>query len=450
MANILGDYPFVRVYIDDITIVSRNMKEHLAHIELVLSRLRLANLKLNPEKCTWFSEEIKILGHVVNENGIFMDPEKIEAIKTRPAPVTVKQLQSFLGLTNYYRRFVRGYSTIAAPLHAMISKSNKWAWSAESQQAFELLKEALISYPILRLPDFERPFILHTDASHIALGAILAQIDADGREYVTQYASKLLKNEERNYGISELECLAIIWAIHLFRVYLYSQKFTIFTDNNALKWLITLNDPSARLSRWSILLQHFEFEVKHRKGVEHCNVDALSRPVHINVLINRDQTTEHSSKLFDPYEDSALLHYLETRKHIPGLSKKQTRRIEKSFLFYHLKNDKIMCRKSIEDDFTIEIPRPEMRAEIIKKEHELSHFKPQHIYDNLINKMYFWKNMMRDITEICGVCEVCLKYDKQKLVNAPANALHIDSIFDRWGIDIVGGLPETKEGYRSI
>ena len=249
-----------------------------------------------------------------------MDPEKISAIKSRLPPNSIKSLQAWLGLTNYYRKFVLNYAKIAAPLHQLTSKSTKWNWTPECQEAFEKLKEALVAYPILRSPDYSKKFVLHTDASHLALGAILAQEDDQGKEYVCYYASKLLKDSERRYGISELECLAIIWSVNAFRVYLYNNHFTIVTDHIALKWLMSLNDPSARLSRWSILLQQFSFDIKHRKGIEHSNADALSRPVLLNAIIARNnlEQDDHTTKLLDPYEDDCLLHFLKYRKHVPG------------------------------------------------------------------------------------------------------------------------------------
>ena len=279
MQNILGDLPFIRVYIDDITIASKNEFEHLEHIKILLNRLNEHNLKINPDKCNWFATEIKLLGHIVDQNGIRMDMAKIEAIVDRKAPFNVKNLQSFLGATNYYRKFIQNYSNITAPLHKLTSAQNKWQWSKECQEAFVTLKQKLVEYPILRAPDFTRPFIVHTDASHLALGATLAQIDDSGKEYACYFASKLLKDSERVYGIAELECLAIVWALNTFRVYFYTERFTIYTDNAALKWLLTLNNPSGRLTRWSIMLSQFNFEIKHRPGKSHSNADALSRPV---------------------------------------------------------------------------------------------------------------------------------------------------------------------------
>ena len=149
MQNILSDLPFIRVYIDDITIASKDENEHLEHINILLNRLNELNLKINPDKCNWFATEIKLLGHIVDQNGIRMDVDKIEAIKNRKEPTNLKQLQSFLGLTNYYRKFVLNYSRITAPLHKLTSQQSKWEWTKECKIAFDLLKQKLIEYPIL-------------------------------------------------------------------------------------------------------------------------------------------------------------------------------------------------------------------------------------------------------------------------------------------------------------
>ena len=201
----------------------------------------------------------------------------------------------------------------------------------EYDSAFNLLKEILCSYPILRNPDFSRPFILYTDASHIALGAVLSQIDDHGQEYVVAYASKLLKEAERNYNIAELECLAVVWAINHFRVYLYSSKFTVYTDNIALKWLLTLKSPSSRLTRWSIALSTFRFDIKHRPVKSNGNADALSRPVlHASDENDEQQLSKDlTNQTRDPYNDLVLLQYLQNHFHIPGTSKNKRKRAKK-------------------------------------------------------------------------------------------------------------------------
>ena len=219
MQKLFGNVDFVKVYIDDIIIFSTSLEKHLQHIQAVLQILAKANLKLNPQKCQWVSSKIKILGHVVSKDKIEMDDDKITSISERKAPKTVKQVQEFLGLTGYYRSFIKNYSNIAAPLLSLLLANNKFIWTNECEQAFDKLKLALISKPILRQPDFNLDFILYTDASILGLGAILAQKDSDGKEYVCYYASRTLKPLEKHYGITEIECLAVLWAVNKFYVF---------------------------------------------------------------------------------------------------------------------------------------------------------------------------------------------------------------------------------------
>ena len=181
MFHILGHLKFVEIYLDDITIHSPDFSTHMEHIRLVLKELKKANFRINSGKCTWVAREIKILGHIVSKKSVAMDPAKIEAVKNRAVPINLKQVQSYLGLCNYYRRFIENFSKMAAPLFRLLQKDKKFDWDKDCQQSFDLLKEKLTSYPILRHPDMKRPFMLHTDSSGYALGVILAQQDDDGK-----------------------------------------------------------------------------------------------------------------------------------------------------------------------------------------------------------------------------------------------------------------------------
>jgi hypothetical protein len=193
----------------------------------------------------------------------------------------------------------------------------------------------LMAHPILRLPDVNRPFTLFTDASGFAIGAILSQKEDNCDEYVVAYASRSLKGAENHYGISEKECLAVLWAIKHFRIYLYGVKFEVIADHQALHWLMTINDPTGKLARWSIYLQAYDFEIIHRRGRVHQNVDTLSRPVlfsaavfnTITTVVNTDQDSRE--KTLDIWEDEYALHYLQFRRHVPGSTKNQIKRITK-------------------------------------------------------------------------------------------------------------------------
>jgi len=367
----------VEIYLVDITIHSKQFNDHVKHVTHVLSILKSYNLKINPEKCSWFANTIKLLGHVISETGVAMDPEKIEAIKVRLPPKNIKQIQQFLGICNYYRRFIKDYAKIAEPLTRLLRKEEKFEWSEEQQNSFEELKKKLTEYPILRQPDIGKKFLLYTDASGYALGAILSQKDDDDKEYVCAYASRTLKGAELNYGITEKECLAVVWAIKQFRIYLYGNKFQVITDHSALSWLMNITDPTGRLARWAIYLQAYEFEIIHRKGNIHSNADTLSRPVMEVALVNTILTENDGSKSLDVYEDDALLYRLKMGKHLPGLASKQVKRVDKLMEHYKWNDNQLLYRPDINKEEYLVVPKKDERRDVIEKAHLLGHFQTE-------------------------------------------------------------------------
>jgi hypothetical protein len=266
------------VYLDDTNVFSKTFEAHLQHLRITFDIIRKSGLKLQPNKCHFGKTSLSFLGHVIGKNGIQPDPAKISAVQDFPKPNNLKVLRGFLGLASYYRRFVKDFAKIAAPLHYLMRKEQPFYWNDECQQAFEQLKQKLVSPPILIYPNFDKPFILFTDVSSFGLGAVLAQKDNDGKEHVVAYASRRTDQNERNYYATELECLAVVWAIQQFRPYLQSNvPFTIITDHSALKGLFNKPQLSGRLARWVMTLRDYNYNIEHRKGRLHSNVDPLSR-----------------------------------------------------------------------------------------------------------------------------------------------------------------------------
>ena len=219
------------VYLDDIIIWASTFEDHIRRLRLVFDRIRAAGLKLKPTKCHFLRKEVAFLGHVVSSDGIKTDPEKVKAVKTWPEPVNVKELQSFLGLAGYYRKFILGFSIIAEPLYKLCRKNVPFGWQQEQQAAFEELKDRLVSAPVLAYPDFSPAagsFILDTDASqYLGIGAVLSQQQPDGTERVIAYGSRSLNEHERNYCTTRLEMHALVTYVDYFRYYLLGRKFCL-------------------------------------------------------------------------------------------------------------------------------------------------------------------------------------------------------------------------------
>jgi hypothetical protein len=271
----LGD-TFLKVFVDDLNVHSETWQDHLQHLGAVLSRLREVNLKLNPSKCCFAAGSIVFLGHIVSKEGIWPDPGKIDVVQRFPEPTTITNVRSFLGLTRYYRKYIKGYSRIAGPLFELTKKDVVFVWNQDCQRAFDDLKRALVDAPILVRPNFKEPFCLDVDWSTKGVGAILSQ--REGRfEKVIAYANKALTAAQRKFHPMEGECYALIWGILHFRQYLHRTHFTLRTDHKPLEWLATVSDAHGRRGRWIDMLQDFNFKIVHRPGMRHANADALNR-----------------------------------------------------------------------------------------------------------------------------------------------------------------------------
>ena len=267
--------PFVLSYQDDIIIATEDFQEHLKYLKIVFKKLIDAGLSINPDKCD-FGCCVVYLGFILDANGLRPDKEKIRPGLEYPAPTNVKELRRFLGMVGWYSRFINNVAELKIPLVKLLHKDIKWSWGAEQTEAFEKLKLALVSTPVLARPDFSLPFTVQTDASNMAIGAVLTQMHEDG-EHPVVYISRVLTAQEQNYSATERECLTLLWAIKRLRPYLEGYKFTAITDHSSLKWLSNLKETTGRLARWALELQQWDFDVVYRKGSLNLVPDALSR-----------------------------------------------------------------------------------------------------------------------------------------------------------------------------
>ena len=265
------------VYLDDVLVMGKTMAENNKNLRLVLDRLRAAGLRLKPKKCCFAQLQVRYLGHIVSSDGMRTDPKKLQAVREFPPPSSVKEVRSFVGLASYYRKFIPHFARVAGPLHALTKKDVTFVWTPECQSAFEELKQLLTTAPLLVYPRFDRPFMLETDASGSGLGAVLVQRQDDGSVRPVAYASRSLQHHEKNYGITELEGLAVVWSAKHFRHYLYGHKCQVYTDHEALKALLNTPRPSGKLARWGMALQELDLAILYRPGKGNSNADVLSR-----------------------------------------------------------------------------------------------------------------------------------------------------------------------------
>ena len=255
-------------YMDDTVIYSKTFNQHLEHLDLVLSAFEKANMKLNKAKCSILAPRIKFLGYVVDQTGLSCDPRLIEAIQKRTPPRNARQTLSFLGLCNYYRRFVKDYAKIAEPLTRVCGKTRHWTWGPEQQEAFETLKQKLVTAPVLRTANYNLPFRLICDASQQACAAVLTQQEAEPphKDYVVGYWSCKNSKAESNLSITELEMLAVVKAVEHWSPILYGTPCTVETDHAALQYLLTNKKLKGKLARWALRLAPYDLKIEWRRG----------------------------------------------------------------------------------------------------------------------------------------------------------------------------------------
>ena len=575
-------FEYLLIYLDDLIIFSKTLEEHMAHLEIVFDILHKAGLRLNLKKCNFFQKRIEYLGHVVTGKGVWPNKKNIEAIEKFPEPKNVRQVQGYLGLSTYYRRFIRNYADIAHPLYILLKKNTPWQWGEDQKNAFNSIKTSLTSFPCLRHPEFSRDFIVQTDSSGYGVGAILCQmqprlrskdwlkgqkiekkdkigmeeknkrteinldelnkenkendktediigqgkykeepeqeiefvdlddywkpavgrdknigintrenkieevygiehanekernkqrrksVDAnenletekitndgskeeDLEEVVIAYSSRHLKETERKYSTTELECLAIIHAITVFRPYLYARRFVIKCDHRPLQWLMSKNEPAGRLSRWALKIQEYQFEIEYKPGKANQNADCLSRiPInHVEEITHETNTASNVwywyPKMDDWIEEQRKDEHCKTileriSDPVPP-SKEEKKR-------YTIMKNGIICTK----DGRVVVPKGKVQ-EVLKlcHDHPLSgHMGIQRTLSRLQPK-FTWPEMAADTIDYINRCETCLKRKLTGETIAPLRPVKPTKIImKKMAADICGPVRESRQGNKYV
>ncbi|KAF8791291.1 Transposon Ty3-G Gag-Pol polyprotein like [Argiope bruennichi] len=363
--------------------MGRSFEEHLQNVRRVLQKLKEANLKLSPSKCHLFRREVTYLGHIISTEGARADPDKISAVRHWTCPTDVHQLRSFLGLCTYYRKFC--------------------------DNDFYKLKDTLTSAPVLAYPEIGKQFILVTDASHECIGAVLSQ-EIEGQERVIAYFSKCLSKQERNYGVTRKELLAIVKAVENFHPYLYDRRFLLRTDHASLTWLLNFKKPEGQIARWIQRLQEYYMEIRHRKGSAHGNADAFSRrPCSENC--NYFSRVEKEFGMVDPVSDDGKA-------------------------------------------FRWQLILPKTRVSTVLKELHGSpnggHFGVTKTLQK-VRERFYWNNVRNDVEKWCRTCDPCVaRKGPGKRIKGRLQLYNVGAPFERIAFDILGPLPRSSDGNKSI
>lgn len=308
LGSVLGKHTIA--YLDDVVVYSQSFEDHMRNLCETLTLLSEAGLKLNLSKCELVKSSIKFLGFRVSGEGIAPDPDKIKSLSEMPAPKNVKEIRRFLGGAGFFRKHIPNFATIASPLTILTRKDSTFKWGREQEESFTQLKEALMSAPVLRLPDYEQPFEIHTDASKVALGAALMQRDEEGKAYAVAYYSRKFRAAESNYPPIDQEALAVVEGVRVFDPYVYGRKFKIYTDHRPLTYIFSRKTKSPRMSRFSHELSFYNYQLIYNKGAQHYVPDLLSRAVATVNLGDTEPASIRAAQQDDPlWKD--VISYLE-------------------------------------------------------------------------------------------------------------------------------------------
>lgn len=429
--------PKIFTYLDDIIVLGSTFEEHLSLLKEVKNRLQDANLTISIEKCNFFKTTLKFLGYVVGANGLRTDPEKISSMLNYPRPTNATEIKRFIGLCSWYRRFIKDFSTLNAPINILLKgkrKKDPIVWTNEAEDAFIKIKQALVSAPVLCQPDFSKPFTVQSDASDVGVGGVLTQV-LDGEERVIAYASRSLTRTERNYTVTEKECLALLFNLERFRPWVEGVKFTVITDHYSLLYLNNLKNPTGRLARWAMKLRQYTFDLVHRKGRLNVVPDALSRAPEVSLIdIPLDK--------LDNWYLSLKTKILNNPDAYPNF------RIENEII-YKL----ILFRSKVKtnvNEWKILVPK-HLRNDVVSSCHDppvsghFGYFKTlARVQDN-----YYWPRMRKDILKYVKSCKIC---NAQKLANNPRMGLMgaEKSVQFPWqiiAVDLMGPFPRSPQGY---
>ena len=481
----LPDQPeFVSVYIDDLLVFSRTLEEHIQHLKMVIARLLDYKLKLKSVKCKFIRQEVTYLGHTITPQGLKTGEENIRAVKEFPVPCDVHEVRRFLGLASYYRRFVPCFAKIAHPLHALTRKDAVFDWNSDCQSAFEELKERLTKAPVLAYPQLDKAFQLEMDASGLGVGAVLSQVQEDGKNHPIAYASRALSPCERNYGITELETLVVVWSTSHFRDYLYGQDVTIYTDHTAVAAVLHKPNASGKHARWWLKVHGSGIRnvtIRYRPGKENSNADALSRspigavpsdettalPMAVAQITAEDLSSlflqEPTEELADDPLDTSLLEQEQKKDHkicqmmeylksgvLPVDAVKSQAVVAQSSKFALL--DGVLYFVDPKNSKERVVVPSHLKEDVILSVHGgpfFGHFSGNRVF-KILARSWWWEGMFTDCHNHCKGCpQCCIVRGGEKPSKPPLQPIPVSRPFQILGIDIMD-LPLTEKGNRHV
>lgn len=458
----------VHAYVDDLLVVSTNFEEHIETLQRLFGRLRTVGLTLKLGKSLFLRSEVKFLGFVLNAVGISPDPEKIDLIHRFPTPRNVKEVRTFLGICNFYRRFAEQFATVVAPILGLLKKGAPWEWTERCSLSFEAAKKLFTERCVALHPDFTRDFILYADASGYGLGAKLVQVGDEGEEKLIAFSSRSLIAAERAYTVTERECLAVVWSLGKWRSILLGHRVIIRSDHHSLSFLQSCRLMGSRLTRWCLALQEFEFKIEYVSGKENSDADLLSRtivgtdgivledkpragPVIARVVVEKDTELVHKFPgiATAQREDDVWGGVVRT---LEDPAADVTDPVTSKLLAWYCTSGGILFRRAGAgvDGWRICIPKVWVDKLVIHVHKANGHFGEKKTLW-LLQSSYYWSGMAKRVRKLVSCCELCQKtkfpnrsWEGQWCAILPKNPLEL------FAIDLYGPLPRSSGGVKYL
>ena len=496
MDSALRGIPYAAAYADDVIIWSGDdEQEHIERVRAVMAALRKAGIQVAAKKCHLGLRRIEFLGHIVGTGGIEPMYSKVDAINRLPPPKSQTEVRAFLGMATYYCRFIPAFHKYKGPLTALTKKDVRWSsqtWGPDQQEAFQQIKDLLVSAKVMRNPDWSKPFILHTDWSKSGVGATLSQVDDDGVEYAIAYASRTNSPAEQSFCSYEGEVSAVHYAVQRFRYYLWGRRFKLITDCKAMQWLRTTAKLRSKLARWSLLLAEYDFEIVHRAGKDNVVPDLLSRLPTEDLRMTEDTdgsltgtasyTAQHpaptqqqqrfaalqAAAAFvagsthvlaltedpgtrDIYESPVALSFVRGDLNRTDVTSQQWTKLQSRWRAYSYARDKVWRTIGKHGALKLEVPPPEERVDIIKRvHHKIGHLGRDRTY-HMVSRYYWWPGMHAQVASVLKQCLQCdrvrstfsVKHDRLK-------PMPIFGMFYRFSIDSAGPFRPSSTGMQYV
>ena len=444
------------VYLDDTIIYSRTFGSHLVALVEVLTRFKRSGLRLKSKKCVFGTNEVDYLGFRLTKGGLHTQKRLVEAMEEFPKPRSTKSVLSFLALVGFYRKFIPRFSVVSEPLRRIAKASVQFEWGREQQEAFETLKKAVVSAPVLRLPDVSKRFRVVTDAATSAgIGCVLMQEHEDGLHPVA-FASRSLKDAEKNYSATEAELLGVIWALGKFRHYLYGREFDVETDHQPLKWLFRQENPEGRLARWIHKLSEYQFNIKYLRGKDNVVADALSRnPVWFAGITRRVTPSQPSTRNATAEVPLGLEYGEPVSDPLIAIAQDQEPWIGKAKSDGQWKGRRVAVLDGVA---VLEDPSGERRT-LLPRSLELVAVREAHvaldaghlgIHKTLERMRSRWvapRDLAAIVRAVVVTCSTCgSRKSKPTLVVPPMRPVKVGRIFERWALDVAGPFKCGRTG----